>query len=190
MSNFWTVVFSNAIVATLLAIAVTFIGRVLKNPAAIHLMWMFVLFKLFAPALLVSQISILPHWTKTDRRETSSTRTDTAPFSDRAERRVDADEGPVEFQSVSAVVSSGSAASSPAVRSYEIPPLSMILATVWFCGTIFVIVRYSIQIGRFAKLVRQFEPADSALQLKAGRGVRATGDPPDAKANSAQVHRS
>ena len=50
MNHLWTIVVSNAIVATLLAIGATLVVRVWKNPAAIHVIWMFVLLKTIHPS--------------------------------------------------------------------------------------------------------------------------------------------
>ena len=51
-SFFWEVVLSNALVTVVLAIAVIVIGRFWKRPAAIHLLWVFVVLKLFTPPLI------------------------------------------------------------------------------------------------------------------------------------------
>ena len=49
MYAFWGIIASNAIVAMILAIGAVLLGRVWKNAAAIHVLWVVVLLKLFTP---------------------------------------------------------------------------------------------------------------------------------------------
>ena len=66
MNTFWalnvsnvpatTAIVSNAIVATMLAVGVTLLGRFWKNPAALHVLWLVVLLKLFTPPLVTTKI--------------------------------------------------------------------------------------------------------------------------------------
>ena len=56
MSAFWEIIASNAIVATILAIGAMLLGRVWKNAAAIHALWVVVLLKLFTPPLVTTEL--------------------------------------------------------------------------------------------------------------------------------------
>ena len=56
MGTFWEIIASNAAVATILAILATGLGRVWRNAAAIHVLWVVVLLKLFAPPLITAGV--------------------------------------------------------------------------------------------------------------------------------------
>jgi hypothetical protein len=56
MYTFWEIVASNSVVATILAIGAMLLGRIWKNAAAIHVLWVVVLLKLFTPPLLTTGI--------------------------------------------------------------------------------------------------------------------------------------
>ncbi len=45
MYAFWEIIASNAVVATILAIGVMLLGRIWKNAAAVHALWVVVLLK-------------------------------------------------------------------------------------------------------------------------------------------------
>ncbi len=49
MSVFWEIVASNALVVALLALVLTLLGRKWKQPAALHVLWVLLLLKLFLP---------------------------------------------------------------------------------------------------------------------------------------------
>ena len=49
MSVFWEIVVSNALVVALLALVLTLLGRKWKHPAALHVLWVLLLLKLFLP---------------------------------------------------------------------------------------------------------------------------------------------
>jgi len=52
MHTFWEIVASNALLVTALAVGVAVVGRLWRNPAAMHLLWLLVLLKLFTPPLV------------------------------------------------------------------------------------------------------------------------------------------
>lgn len=52
MDTFWEIVASNAGLVVVLAIGVAILGRVWKNPAGLHILWVLVLLKLFIPPLI------------------------------------------------------------------------------------------------------------------------------------------
>jgi hypothetical protein len=54
MYAFWEIIASNAVVATILAIGAMLLSRIWKNAAAVHVLWVIVLLKLFTPPLVTS----------------------------------------------------------------------------------------------------------------------------------------
>ncbi len=52
MNAFWEIIASNAAIATILAIVAMLLGRIWRNAAAIHLLWVVVLLKLFTLPLV------------------------------------------------------------------------------------------------------------------------------------------
>src|SRR5258708_19291542 len=62
MSYFWDIIASNAIVAAILAIGALLLSRLWKNPAAIHLLWVVVLLKLFTPPIVTPQLPFAANW--------------------------------------------------------------------------------------------------------------------------------
>ena len=56
MYAFWEITASNAVVATILAIGVMLLGRIWKNAAAVHALWVVVLLKLFTPPLITAEV--------------------------------------------------------------------------------------------------------------------------------------
>lgn len=52
MHIFWEIVASNALLVIVLAVGVALLGRVWKNPAALHVLWLLVLLKLFTPPIV------------------------------------------------------------------------------------------------------------------------------------------
>jgi hypothetical protein len=56
MNTFWEVIASNAAIATIMAIVTMLLGRIWRNAAAIHLLWMVVLLKLFTPPLFIAEL--------------------------------------------------------------------------------------------------------------------------------------
>ena len=58
MHAFGEIVASNALLAAALAVAVAFLGRLWRNPAALHLLWMFVLLKLVTPPLVTLPVPV------------------------------------------------------------------------------------------------------------------------------------
>ena len=56
MYAFWGIIASNAVVATILAIGAMLLGRIWKNAAAVHVLWVVVLLKLFTPPLVTTEL--------------------------------------------------------------------------------------------------------------------------------------
>ncbi len=62
MYAFWEIIASNAVVATILAIGVMLLGRIWKNAAAVHALWVVVLLKLFTPPLITTELPFAFHF--------------------------------------------------------------------------------------------------------------------------------
>jgi beta-lactamase regulating signal transducer with metallopeptidase domain len=58
MQTFWEIVASNALLVVILAAGVAVVGRVWKNPACLHLLWVLVLLKLVTPPMLTIPIAM------------------------------------------------------------------------------------------------------------------------------------
>jgi beta-lactamase regulating signal transducer with metallopeptidase domain len=58
MHAFWEITASNVLVVTVLAVCVAAVGRVWKNPAGMHFLWLLVLLKLITPPLVTVPLSL------------------------------------------------------------------------------------------------------------------------------------
>ena len=58
MYAFWEIIASNAVIAAILAIVALLLGRIWKNAAALHLIWIVVLLKLFTPPLVTTELPL------------------------------------------------------------------------------------------------------------------------------------
>ena len=76
MDAFWGIIASNAAVATILAIGAMLLGRIWKNAAAVHVLWVVVLLKLFTPPLVTAELPfafrLLPAAAVADSQGTTS----------------------------------------------------------------------------------------------------------------------
>ena len=57
MHAFWEIVVSNSVVVVVLAASVALLGRVWKNPAGLHLLWLFVLLKFVTPPVITLPVA-------------------------------------------------------------------------------------------------------------------------------------
>ena len=55
MGSFWEIIVSNTVVAAALALGAIALGRLWKNAAASHLLWIAVLLKLFTPPIVTAE---------------------------------------------------------------------------------------------------------------------------------------
>jgi len=172
MQAFWEIVVSNALIATFLAIATALLSRVWKNPAAIHLLWVVVLLKLFTPPILTTGIPLPTQWRLTMSDDNSSVKppltladtvlqhsaladapavpTSTLPRN-AANRDLGANQQPTAW-----------AAFAPRAWS-----LSSILLGIWLAGSLGIALRQTLSIRRFALLLRGAEPPEEAITTKA-----------------------
>ena len=78
MYTFWEIIASNAMVATILAIGAMLLGRIWKNAAAVHVLWVVVLLKLFTPPLITAELPFafpfVPSAASADSRKRPGTR--------------------------------------------------------------------------------------------------------------------
>jgi beta-lactamase regulating signal transducer with metallopeptidase domain len=181
MGAFWEIIASNAVVAALLAIGTLLLSRLWMNAAAIHVLWIVVLLKLFTPPLVVTKapiaVTILPAAARADSQEQSV---------DTPARKAAEPTGHVALTKSSGAVSAGSASrtawNSVTETAGRKPwPLSTILAAIWICGACGMAVSYAVRIRRFAGLVRDFEPPPPAIgmmvrQLSSRLGLRRVPD--------------
>ena len=86
MSAFWGIVASNAVVATVLAIGAMLLGRFWKNAAAVHVLWIVVLLKLFTPPLVTTELPLAFPVLPSVRRRRSHEKTLDSPAHERRRR--------------------------------------------------------------------------------------------------------
>jgi len=58
MHAFWEIVASNSLVVAVLAVGVGLLGRIWKNPVALHLLWVLVLLKFVTPPVVTVHIAL------------------------------------------------------------------------------------------------------------------------------------
>ncbi len=174
MINAWEIIASNAILATFLGIGAALLGRVWKNPAALHLLWVIVLLKLFTPPVVISGLPFAGSWFPGTVRE------DSAALSPSAQSAMvnpaASTDRDFPSQDGSAASASGHGAApgtstlSPAVDPWSV---SAILVFVWALGASSVALGYTILIRRFARSLQKVgapPPAISKLVARvAGR---------------------
>jgi bla regulator protein BlaR1 len=160
---FWEIIASNAVVATMLAIVSLVLGRIWKNAAAAHLLWIVVLLKLFTPPLITAELPLaytfLPSAAGPDSHEKTLNST--------AQNEAEQTAPPAMMNSRDPV-----AASNPRrtlwnrfteAAGRQPWSLSTILAAIWMCGTCGTAVGYAVRIRRFARVLRDFEAAPPAI---------------------------
>src|SRR5437762_9388385 len=157
MNTFWAMICSNAIVAALLAVVATLLGRIWKNPAAMHVLWLVVLLKLFTPPLLTAELPIAGNWLQPATSAALPDRLSLASAADAAEQA--ADMGPASSRGFHPSGNDQSASRNMArvVADPGVWSPSAWLAALWICGAGGMALRYAIRIRDFAILVRHFE---------------------------------
>jgi beta-lactamase regulating signal transducer with metallopeptidase domain len=163
MYAFWEIIASNAVVATVLAIVAMLLSRIWKNAAAVHVLWVVVLLKLFTPPLFTTELPIafalLPSTASADSHE----KTLNSPVHDEAEQTA----------SIAMTNSRGSTATGDQQHTLSNTftetagqkpwSLSAILAAIWIGGACCMAVVYAVRIRRFASVIRDFEAAPPAI---------------------------
>ena len=169
MNAFWEMIVSNAIVATILAVGAALLGRTWRNAAAVHLLWLVVLLRLFTPPLVTGAIpfafALRPPEAATDPR--GSTRGSPARVeAGRAIPVTDPDSrGDRAVGDERSTVRGG-----PTDITGHVPrSLSTILAAAWICGASCVALVHAVRIRRFAGVIRDCEPAPAAIRVSVAR---------------------
>ena len=177
MHGFWAVVVSNALVVCLLAVVALLLGRVWKNRAALHLVWLAVLIKLFVPPLFTAELPGTAPWMVAAIESHSLSELWHSGTSAPGGLAADAVMGPaVSGGPANALANpsdapthSAAAHSAPATANHRPWRLSSLLASVWVFGTACMTVWYAWRIGRFRRLLGDAEPATDAVTALAGR---------------------
>ena len=164
MSTFWEIVASNVVVATILAIGALLLGTIWKNAAALHVLWLVVLLKLFTPPLLTAELPfasrIVPSVTSADGLKELQTHPQTMTLVHRSRVAIPNDHG------VKAGGDQQHALGSRHAEAAGREPwsLAFILAAIWICGACCMAVGYAVHIRRFASVIRNFEVAPPAIR--------------------------
>ena len=172
MQSFWELIVSNALIATFLAIATALLSRVWKNPAAIHLLWVVVLLKLFTPPILTTGIPLPTQWRLT-KSDASSSVEQPHTLADNAFQPIalaDATADPTSALPRDDANRDLRSDPQPAAWTTFAPcawPLSSILLAIWLAGSIGIAFRQALSIRRFVLLLRGTEPPEEAITTKA-----------------------
>lgn len=158
LSPFWGVVASNAVVAGVLAIFACLVGRIWKNPAALHLLWLAVLLKLFTPP--VATVAI-PAWI--DHPAASGV------LREPTTREVAAVHPRPETPGVDSRSQVRHGQSRPG-RPHPLPAVGGVsianfVIMSWLIGSMGLALGYAIRIGRFRRAMRSFEVATEDIRL-------------------------
>lgn len=167
MPFFWEIIISNTLLVCFLAVGVSLLGRVWKNSAAIHLLWVLVLLKLFMPPIFIAKLPAsfnvvearldsgldlsTPHLA-----QSNSEQIPTSPAKGIVAPHTTALRGTTQFSSsLSAVRKARSA------LSWE-----TLLGGVWAVGVLLIASRQGSRIHRFRSLLRETKNSSVALANK------------------------
>ncbi len=164
MYAFWGSIASNAVVATILAIGVMLLGRIWKNAAAVHALWVVVLLKLFTPPLITAELPIafrlVPPAESADPRKTTSS----SPVRDEVQPTA-----PVAATHSRGAIAAGNPQRALGRRSTEkagLRPwsLSAVLAAIWIGGGCCTGLAHAARIRSFATVIRESEAAPATIR--------------------------
>lgn len=163
MHTFWMVICSNSILAIGIAIVALLLGYAWKNPAALHVIWIVVLLKLFTPPIVTVAIPILaaaPPVAESTAIPDSPSPVSRAGFATRSavKSAINIDDAPAGRT----IARDTSPASNFPNSTIGMPSWSALLTAIWIFGSIAVAIRHAMRIRRFAAFVRTCEhaPAD------------------------------
>ncbi len=157
MNHFWEIIASNALVATGLALGVALLSRVWKNTAAIHLLWVIVLFKFFTPPIVTAQLPFAANWlSSATHTELLDRPAASLAFesSKQAATRIAANAG--DFAMTNNAVNRERCVS-PVLVDGKPWSLTAILATIWILGSVCIAISYTIRVRRFARLLQDVD---------------------------------
>ncbi len=164
MYTFWGVIASNAVVATILAIGAMLIGRVWRNAAALHVLWVVVLLKLFTPPMVITGLP----FAFTPATSVASADSDVTIPSSPAHHRVEQTAPAVMTNSREAIAGASQerAISNRVTATASAQPWSLtsVLAAIWIGGACCMAIGFSVRIQRFASAVRDFEAAPRGIR--------------------------
>lgn len=162
MHTFWEIVASNALVVTVMAVAVAVVSRVWRNPAALHLLWLLVLLKLFTPPLVTIGIPV----------PSNGTTPAPEPFRvDGARAYPPTAPGPLEELAAPAPLRSANAAGEAAVSAAGRPslPWSTVLAWTWGIGIVLLASARARHVIRFRSALRGAHSPPASLSRASER---------------------
>ena len=165
MNAFWGLIASNAAVATVLAFIAMLLGRVWKDAAAVHILWVVVLLKLFTPPLVTAGLpftfAVSPPAAGVGSHEKPSTLAEvrepgrTDPVAEANPR------GAVVAEKPRHTLWDGSTGTA----GHQPWSLSAILGAIWLGGACGLAVIYAVGIRRFASVIGDCEAAPPAIRL-------------------------
>jgi beta-lactamase regulating signal transducer with metallopeptidase domain len=164
MYTFWESIASNAVVATIMAICAMVLSRFWKNAAAVHLLWVVVLLKLFTPPLLTAELpfalTFLPSADGADSRETPL-----GPLKLNEPEQT----ARVVMTNARGAIAAGNQQSTLWNRFMERAgpetwSPSIIVAAIWIFGACCMAVVYGVCIRRFASAIRDCDAAPTTIR--------------------------
>ena len=179
MNAFWEIVASNSLVFAVLAACVALLGRIWRNPAGLHLLWVFVLLKLVTPPVVTVPVPLpinqqpmasVPLPTTQDAAYQPpaglvSQEAPSTPVPGLEERRLD-DLAMPGSPAVAIDVS-------PSLTKVSVTPWLTILVWIWGTGIILLASGRAYRILRFQQVLRTAEPASPAVfSMAEGVGQR------------------
>lgn len=171
-SPFWVIVASNAALAGALALAAGLVGRFWKNAAAVHLLWLAVLLKLFTPPLVTLAI---PAWFERPAsigEPAESTPRGGAHATARFESTETVPRPAAEPRQAPPEQARPPAAVGP-VPARGRPSMATLLAAIWLVGSAVLAIGYAVRIAGFARAIRGFQgPSDDLRRLVAELSAR------------------
>ena len=155
---------SNVLVVAVLAVVVGLLGRIWKNPAGLHVLWVLVLLKLVTPPLVALHIPLLATDAQlgvqeVDRRPGDSSWLYVETPSDNNSANRDDPAGRVLQRPRTAP---DTAVTLSTAQPQGIPWLT-VLAWTWGTGTVLLTIRRVCDIHRFLRLLRAAEPPTPAV---------------------------
>lgn len=192
MHAFWEVVLSNALIATIMAFATMLLSRVWKNPAAIHLLWVAVLLKLFTPPVFTTAVPFSSQRLTTSdasfpiAQPTTSAQNNLRKIAHPAVTK-DSASTPL-LDDADAKLRSGLPATPWTALAPRTWHFSNILLGIWLAGSFGIALRQALSIRRFALLLRGTRPPEEVITTKArqlGRDLGLSRIPPIAMSPAA-----
>ena len=172
MSTFWEIVVSNALIASAMAFAALLVGRVWKNPSAVHLVWLVVLLKLFTPPIITAKLpfaadgwpaSFISGMTISEMAGTRSP-AETPHFAIEA-----AATNGAENEQVPGILKPESPTTSQRISVANFAKrlsVSNVLIVVWIFGSCLVALGYACRIHKFMSYLNQTETSPIEIRTK------------------------